>query len=394
MARRRLTNGEKLAIVRAADERLANGESLRSIARSFNVQGVQIRKWQAKMLQLAQTRRSAKSINKGRIGRLNQWEEEIMMWALQMRDAGVPLSYRHLVIKASELDAGFNELSQAQKYHSVRRLCLRNSFKIRRVTHTSQTDPAEVVQMAQNWLEMMRPIVRAPGVAEKFVLNMDQTPMYLSMAPYTTLNLIGESTVNGRRTSESGTRFTVSLTISANGDKLKPYLIFKGERFGRIATREFPTNPNRDRVVLCCQKKAWQDKENMEDYIDKVLVPYLQQRATGAPTLLLLDHFSAHWTDSVQDRLHQIGITPYKIPPGCTSPVQPIDVGIGKPFKDRVRSNWWSWMLEQGADCATFKSASREDGSKWVADSWDSISQEIIQNSWRKSHFSYFVDEE
>jgi len=100
------------------------------------------------------------------------------------------------------------------------------------------------------------------------------------------------------------------------------------------------------------------------DYIDKVLVPYLQERAVGAPALLLLDHFSAHWTESVKDRLEQLGITPHNIPPGCTNLVQPIDVGIGKPFKDRVRSNWWSWMLGQGADRATFRSASREEVSK------------------------------
>jgi len=52
-------------------------------------------------------------------------------------------------------------------------------------------------------------------------------------------------------------------------------------------------------------------------------------------------------------------------------------------------------MLDQGADRVTFKSASREDGSMWAADSWDSISEEIVKNSWRKSHFtvSYFTEE-
>jgi DDE superfamily endonuclease len=109
--------------------------------------------------------------------------------------------------------------------------------------------------------------------------------------------------------------------------------------------------------------------------------------------LLLLDSFSAHWTAQTSAKLLELGISTYKIPPGCTYLVQPIDVGIGKPFKDRVRSFWWEWMLAQGADRSTFVNASRELGSKWVADGWDSIPEAIVRNSWRKSDFSYFVDE-
>ena len=50
-------------------------------------------------------------------------------------------------------------------------------------------------------------------------------------------------------------------------------------------------------------------------------------------------------------------------------------------------------MLDQGADQATFVSASRELGTKWVADSWDSIPAQTVRNAWRKTDFSYFVDE-
>jgi hypothetical protein len=80
--------------------------------------------------------------------------------------------------------------------------------------------------------------------------------MYLSMVPTTTLNMIGETTINRHCTSNSGTCFTVSITISTNGNKLKPYMIFKSTLNRRIAQREFPAKLNHDRVVLCCQKKA------------------------------------------------------------------------------------------------------------------------------------------
>ncbi|KAG7359208.1 DDE superfamily endonuclease [Nitzschia inconspicua] len=399
MARKRLTNGQKLQIVRDCEQRLANNESLRSIARSYGVQGVQIRQWRDKQSLLAATKSTKKSTSRGAKSRLQEYEDEIMTWAFHQREAGVPLTYKHLVVKAGQVWPEFRKLTDGQQYHTVRRLCQRKKFAVRRIirnSSSSQTDhPNQIVSEAEGWLAVMRPIVRAPDVQQKFVLNMDQTPMFLSMYPHPSVNLQGDRTVNGRRTTDSGSRFTVTCTVSANGDKLKPYLIFKGERNGRIATQELPTNPYREQVALCCQNKAWHDGINMEDYIDRVLVPYLQQKANGVPCLLLMTNdASSRWTDDVKERLEQIGITPYKIPPGCTCLVHPLAVGIWKPFKDQVRSKWWQWMIDQGADKSTFVSASRELRTKWVSKSWEAITQVTIRNAWRKTGFSYFPQEE
>jgi hypothetical protein len=76
----------------------------------------------------------------------------------------------------------------------------------------------------------------------------------------------------------------------------------------------------------------------MLQWIDTCLVPYLEEKPADTPAaFLLLDHFSVHWTQNVQNRLRDSGLKCHKIPPGCTGLVQPIDVGIGKPFKDRLK---------------------------------------------------------
>jgi hypothetical protein len=391
MPRNRLTNGQKLAIITDTNQRLNQNESLKSIARSHNVQPVQIRKWKRQLNHLTAKKKSKKSISSGRPGRLKDFEEEIMGWAFQKRDAVIPLQYRNLIIKACELNDDFRNFRFIQQYHTIRRLCVRNCFVIRRVTHTSQAHPQETIDQALQFIAVMRPIVSAPNMEQKWIINMDQTPVFLSMHPTQTLDLQGNSTVNSRRTSDSGSRFTVSLAISANGDKLKPFAIFKGKPNGRIVNREFPNNPYRDRVALCCQDAAWQDANNMLQWIDVILVPYLQEKAQGVPALILLDAFSAHWTPTVEARLIQLGLQGYKVPPGCTCVTQPIDVGIGKPFKDRVRRKWWDWMMEQGSEAATFQSASRELGCKWVAESWDEVTDQTVRNAWRRTDFSYFV---
>ena len=156
-------------------------------------------------------------------------------------------------------------------------------------------------------------------------------------------------------------------------------------------TREFPSNPNRERVELVCQESAWQDEDNMLRWIDVILVPYLQEKARGVQAIILLDAFSVHKTEKVKAQLDAIGIKMYNIPPGCTGLVQPIDVGIGKPFKDRLRTLWWDWMMEQNSDASVFTSASREEGIEWVADAWGQLGEGIARNSWRKTDFSFFL---
>ena len=64
----------KIKIVNEAAQRIASGESLRLVARSFNVDPSQICKWLAKVVQLAQTKHSKKSLATGRKGHLFIWE--------------------------------------------------------------------------------------------------------------------------------------------------------------------------------------------------------------------------------------------------------------------------------------------------------------------------------
>ncbi len=109
----------------------------------------------------------------------------------------------------------------------------------------------------------------------------------------------------------------MAVTISAGGDLLKPMVVFKGTSTGRVASRELPFIPSES--TLICQENAWMDKEVMLEWIDMVLVPYLQERGDGVGPVLLLDGYKVHKMDSVMDKLREIGIEAYFIPGGLTS---------------------------------------------------------------------------
>ena len=47
---------------------------------------------------------------------------------------------------------------------------------------------------------------------------------------------------------------------------------------------------------------------------------------------------------SVVQRINALGVQIINIPPGCTCLCQPVDVGINKPFKNRVKEHWRNWL--------------------------------------------------
>jgi hypothetical protein len=164
-------------------------------------------------------------------------------------------------------------------------------------------------------------------------------------------------------------------------------VIYKGTRYGRIATRELRDHPQEMKYVM--QPKAWFDKATMLDWVDYVLKPYVATAPVGIIPILFLDSFKVHLLGSIADAIQGLGVKLEIIPPGCTGLVQPIDIGINKPFKANMRKIYTDWLLEQDADAA-IPSASCLNVSVWIVESVQGIKKDTIVNSWRKTGFSYF----
>ena len=71
---------------------------------------------------------------------------------------------------------------------------------------------------------------------------MDQTPFFFSMVPNTTLNRVGDRSVNVHLSNGSTMRVTVALTVTAAGGLLPPMFVFKVKPGGRVQRelRNFP----------------------------------------------------------------------------------------------------------------------------------------------------------
>ena len=386
----RPTIGDKLYILNELET--SPQRSLKSIARQFRIQPVQIWNWQKQCNVLLIARKSNKGLNPGRPSRLKHLEDRLLDWIHRQRSLDLPLSYMQVVVKASQFDENFNLLSDEQKYSCVRRLCKMNRIVIRVRTHLAQQRPDEVTEVAYNWLFYIRPIVNN-NVERRFIINMDKTPCPFSLHPNRTLAVQNSRTVTIRRSGNSTVRASAVLTVASDGSKLKPMLVFKGVPDGRIATRELPHYPSSANVELFCQRQAWMDDDLMQHWINRILVPHLQQRNPGSEVIVILDRYSAHRSMRTRETLERLGIQLQILPAGSTSHVQPCNVGINKPFKDRLRKKWWDFMLQQGTEASVFVNPCREDVTSWVDESWADIPEQIVRNSWNQRGYEYFVND-
>jgi hypothetical protein len=83
-------------------------------------------------------------------------------------------------------------------------------------------------------MRFVRVIVSGGNRDRRFILNMDQTPVYFSMSSKKTLELIGTKTIHIRTSTNDTKRVTVAVTIAADGTILPSTLVFKGKPGGRI----------------------------------------------------------------------------------------------------------------------------------------------------------------
>ncbi|CAG8754052.1 18445_t:CDS:2, partial [Racocetra fulgida] len=104
-------------------------------------------------------------------------------------------------------------------------------------------------------------------------------------------------------------------------------------------------------------------------------------------SLLTLDAFKGHLTDKVKEKCAECNMFMGVIPEGLTSLVQPFDVSINKPFKDRLREKWRTWMTNgefQLTRGGNFKKPVYNLMCQWIVYAWEDIPSELVKKSFKK----------
>lgn len=388
--RRRLTISERLAVVRNVKRRVDVGESIRSACRTLNIIPKQFREWtRLSTTMMAHKNSHAKSTAAGPTSIVKEIEEPLLKFIFELREQGFAVSISTIVLQASRLMPAFNRKSELARYQSVRRWIKTHSLVHRMGTHESQRSPSETSGMALDYVQTIRPRLVESNRHQDFILNMDQTPVPFTFNSKKTLESVGQRTVHIRKSTDDTKRVTCAMTVSASGIVLTPLLVFKGAPNGRIEKKEFSGYPSD--MIYACQRNAWMDERVMHLWIDKVLKPYVDQAPPGVVPLLLLDSYRCHMMKATVNRIEDLGVEVDHIPGGCTSLCQPVDVGVNKPFKTRLRKLWEEWMISTGLNNAgKISPPTRKDIAEWCCESSQDLPAQMVMNAWRHGVYSYF----
>ena len=143
--------------------------------------------------------------------------------------------------------------------------------------------------------------------------------------------------------------------------------------------KRMPKDPISAGIVLHYHEHRWMDEEGMKLWVRKVWCT----RPGGLlkkPSLLVYDSFRGHLVPSVQKRIAEANRDTCVIPGGLTSQLQPLDVCLNKPFKQRVRMKWTEWLMDKDKHSFTLSGYMRMPNittvCTWVK--WDDLSPDII----------------
>ena len=392
--RRRFTLQEKMCLVRSIKRRIEGSletsrVSLRTACHEANIHHKQYILWTKEFNAMREAKNvHAKSKCIGRSSILQPIQEQLLRFIFELREQGMGVTTIMVMLKAASLSREYREKSRNAQYHSARRFIMSHGLVHRMATHESQKDPRVTAAEALDFVESVRPKLSDVCRHQDFVINMDQTPIPFTYNSKKTLEIVGRQTVHVRKSTSDTKRATFAMTVTASGKVLKPLLVFKGKPGGRIEKREFPTYPSE--ILYACQDNAWMDEKVMLMWVEKVLKPYVLEAPDHIVPILFLDSYRCHMMASVVEKIQELGVEVEHIPGGCTGLCQPVDVGVNKPFKNRIREQWESWMIQEGIVHGTTSPPSRDDVSKWLVAAMRTLPEQLVRNAWRHGDYSWF----
>jgi DDE superfamily endonuclease len=162
-------------------------------------------------------------------------------------------------------------------------------------------------------------------------------------------------------------------------------VVFKGsakEPSGRVYKELKKGEGYTEECLYITQDKAWFDEQVMLNWIKRVWKKLIEQRS-GKLTYLLLDEFAVHVTSKVLDALAKLNTEVDIIPVGYTLKLQPLDVGLNKPFKAYCRQNFEQWLHSR----VDGSKPHQRDAAEWAASAWERITIRTIRKTW--NHIGY-----
>ena len=327
-----------------------------------------------------------KCSNRGKQCQWPEMQDKLVNWIEDQRQFGYIVTRNMIRIKALAMIDELNITGFQASNNWCTRFLRRNNLALRQKTKIAQKLPGDLEEKIVNFHRFVLNCRKKANYELVNIGNMDETPVWFDMPSTRTVNARGEKTVSVTTTGHEKSCFTVVLSCLADGTKLKPMIIFKRKTKPK---EKFPPG-----VVVHNHPKGWMDVDGMKLWIQKVW----SSRPGGLlrrRSLLVWDAFRAHLAEPVKRALQQTNTDVAVIPGRLTSVLQPLDVYLNKPFKDRIRKRWTTWMVEGEKSltpAGNVKAASLTTVASWVLEAWRDLPGEMVARSFKKCGISNSTD--
>ncbi|GFV35830.1 pogo transposable element with KRAB domain [Trichonephila clavipes] len=352
----------------------ANEVRNREAARFFNVDESNIRLWRRNKTNFENCDIRKRADRRGK-PHWPELEPEINKWILKERDDGKAVSTVSIRMKARVIAREMNIVNFSGGTTWCYRFMKRNNLVVQR------SDRNYLMTGGKNlttFLTFCKQIIVENNFTEDLIFNMDEVPLSFDIPPTRTVDVQGASFIPINTTGNERTSFTVVLCCAANGLKSPPMLIFKRktlpkENFPKCV--EIRANENgwmNEQIMLSWLQTIWRKRKNS----------FFRPKA-----FLIMDSMKSHASENVKNALKSASAKIAIIPGGLTKKLQPLDVGINRSFKSKVRKLWEQWMSDGEKNytkTGKLKRASYENVPRWVLKAWNDVAETTVKNAFRK----------
>jgi hypothetical protein len=152
---------------------------------------------------------------------------EILSWILDQCDQQLPVSRKGIQTYAkSMLKDTFPDFKASEGW--LQKFMRRNNLSLRCKTSLSQKLPKDLEHRLEIFYKHLRETREQMDYDDKYIINMDEVPMYFDLIPGKTVSRIGQKDVKIITTGGEKKHFTLVLAVTAAGTFLPSAVIFKG----------------------------------------------------------------------------------------------------------------------------------------------------------------------
>ncbi|GFS81540.1 pogo transposable element with KRAB domain [Trichonephila clavipes] len=139
-------------------------------------------------------------------------------------------------------------------------------------------------------------------------------------------------------------------------------------------------------VEIRTNENGWMNEQIMLSWLQTIWRK--RKNSSFRPkAFLIMDSIKSHVSENVKNALKSTSAKIAIIPGGLTKKLQPLDVGINRSFKSKVRKLWEQWMSDGEKNytkTGKLKRASYENVSRWVLKAWNDVAEITVKNTFRK----------